>query len=50
MYNVDGRIVAGELTCYPEGGTGKIRPRSFDRRWGELWDVTGEPHLAEMAR
>lgn len=49
MYNVDGRIVAGELTCYPEGGTGKIRPRSFDRRWGELWDVTGEPHLAEMA-
>jgi hypothetical protein len=39
MYNVNGRIFIGELTCYPEGGVGQIKPRSYDKIWGEYWTI-----------
>lgn len=36
LYNVDGRIVVGELTPIPMGGAGKITPESFDKKMGDL--------------
>lgn len=35
LYNIDGRIVFGELTWIPQGGSGRIFPESFDLYLGE---------------
>jgi hypothetical protein len=37
LYNIDGRIVFGELTNYPSGGVGKFVPAEFDRTLGSYW-------------
>ena len=37
LYNIQGRIVVGELTFTPEGGTGVFTPQEWDRKLGELW-------------
>ena len=34
LYNLDGRIVVGELTFIPIGGTGKVSPEKYDYMWG----------------
>ncbi|NLD19021.1 MAG: hypothetical protein GX663_02075 [Clostridiales bacterium] len=36
LYNIEGRIVVGELTWIPMGGGGKITPEEFDYEWGKL--------------
>jgi hypothetical protein len=44
LYNVDGRIVFGELTNYPGGGLEEFTPAAFDATVGEWWkldDVAG---------
>jgi hypothetical protein len=37
LYNVDERVVFGEMTCYPDGGWSAFDPPEFDRELGELW-------------
>ena len=37
LYNIDGRIVFGELTNYPAGGLRKYDPASFDLTLGSYW-------------
>jgi hypothetical protein len=37
LYNVDGRIVFGEITNYHAGGTQKFFPMSFDLELGRNW-------------
>lgn len=39
LYNVDGRIVFGELTNYPGGGLEKFTPASFDAQVGAWWKL-----------
>ena len=40
LYNVDGRIVFGELTNYPGGGLEDFTPPSFDHELGRWWTPT----------
>lgn len=42
LYNVDGRIVFGELTWIPQGASGFIYPESFDRELGEKFILEGK--------
>jgi TupA-like ATPgrasp len=37
LYDVDGRVLVGELTAYPEGGKGWFEPASLDTWLGGLW-------------
>jgi len=37
LYNLDGRIVFGELTNYPEGSLGKFSPKEWDQTLGSYW-------------
>ena len=37
MYNINGRIVFGELTFYPSSGYGRFKPDSFDFELGSLF-------------
>ena len=37
LYNIDGRIVFGELTNYPASGLLKFSPRVWDRTYGDWW-------------
>jgi hypothetical protein len=39
MYNVDGRIVFGEFTNYPDAGLGRFDPPEFDEVLGRKWRV-----------
>ena len=39
LYDVDGRVVFGELTNYPAGGTDKWDPPTFDEWMGSLWHL-----------
>ena len=36
LYNVDGRIIFGELTFYPEAGFGQFRPACWDEKFGKM--------------
>lgn len=38
LYNVNGRIVFGELTNYPVAGLGRFTPDSWDREFGKYWN------------
>ena len=40
FYDVNGRIFFGELTFYDQGGYLKIHPDEWDRKWGELIDLS----------
>lgn len=37
LYNVNGRIVFGELTSYPGAGLEKFAPSSWDAKFGSYW-------------
>jgi len=37
LYNVNGKIYLGELTCYPAGGLAAFVPRKWDFIFGEKW-------------
>lgn len=37
LYNVNGRIVFGELTVYPRAGLIKFKPESWDEKFGSYW-------------
>ncbi|MEV3903877.1 ATP-grasp fold amidoligase family protein [Mycobacterium sp. NPDC050551] len=39
LYEVDGRIVFGELTSFPAGGDSPFDPKSFDLEFGRPWTV-----------
>jgi hypothetical protein len=39
LYNVDGRIVFGELTFTPSAGVLNFRPLDWDRKLGEMWTL-----------
>jgi hypothetical protein len=41
LYDVEGRVVFGELTFYPEAGLGVFIPPSADRELGALWRLPG---------
>jgi hypothetical protein len=41
LYNVDGRIIFGELTNYPSAGRNTFVPQSFDLQWGQLLNLDG---------
>lgn len=36
LYNVNGKIYFGEITFFPNSGTGKFRPVEWDKRFGEM--------------
>ena len=39
LYDVDGRVVFGELTSFPAGGDSPFDPESFDEEFGRHWTV-----------
>ncbi|MFG6403754.1 ATP-grasp fold amidoligase family protein [Microbacterium sp. P04] len=39
LYDVDGRIVFGELTSFPAGGDSPFDPESFNEEFGRTWRV-----------
>ena len=39
LYDVDGRIVFGELTSFPAGGDSPFDPESFNEVFGRPWTV-----------
>jgi hypothetical protein len=39
LYDVDGRIVFGELTSFPAGGDSPFDPESFNEEFGRAWTV-----------
>ena len=46
LYNIQGRIVFGELTWIPQGGAGPVKPEEFDKELGDLIDFSGyEPGI-----
>ena len=38
LYNVNGKIVFGELTFYPGSGYGKFTPDSYDFEFGKYFN------------
>jgi len=42
LYSVDEKIYFGELTHYPGSGMKKFKPKSFDFKLGENWDIEKE--------
>ena len=36
LYNIDGRIIFGELTPLPQSGSGRITPRKYDYKFGKM--------------
>jgi hypothetical protein len=39
LYNINGRIVVGELTNYPEAGLAPFEPDAVDRELGDQWEL-----------
>jgi len=42
LYNLQGRIYFGELTCSPAGGLARFIPRDYDFVFGERWKTGGK--------
>lgn len=43
LYNIGERVVFGEITNYPEGGSGSFTPPEFDEQLGRLWILPNTP-------
>ena len=43
LYNLDGRLYFGEITCYPAAGSVRFIPESFDFAFGEKWTFVSAP-------
>ncbi|WP_210669877.1 ATP-grasp fold amidoligase family protein, partial [Helicobacter fennelliae] len=39
LYTIGTKIIAGELTLTPVGGTGKFTPKIWDKKLGDLWKI-----------
>lgn len=39
FYDVDNRVVFGEITFYPDSGFGGFEPKEFNRLWGDLLEL-----------
>lgn len=39
LYNVNGRIVFGEMTNYPLAGLARFTPQEFDKQLGDCWTL-----------
>jgi hypothetical protein len=39
LYSIDGRVVFGELTNYPDSGGSGFEPREMDKTFGDLWTL-----------
>ncbi|MDQ1217799.1 ATP-grasp fold amidoligase family protein [Microbacterium arborescens] len=39
LYDVDGRVVFGELTSFPAGGDSPFEPESYNTEFGRPWTV-----------
>jgi TupA-like ATPgrasp len=52
LYNIGERIVFGEITAYPEGGSGPFDPPELDAKLGALWqlDASRRPRLLRRER
>ena len=37
LYNINGRIIFGELTNYPVSGKGVFEPSDWDIKFGSYW-------------
>jgi hypothetical protein len=37
LYNINGRIVFGELTSHPASGMGMFEPAEWDLKFGSYW-------------
>jgi len=46
LYDVDGKIIFGEMTFTPNAGVKKFDPPEFDRRLGDLIDMKGKSHIS----
>ena len=42
FYNIEGKIYFGELTHYPDSGTRRFQPVSFDSEIGKQWKIKPE--------
>ena len=42
LYNLEGKILFGELTFTPVSGRLKLQPESWDLKLGEKWELTSE--------
>lgn len=40
FYNINGRIYVGEFTFYTWGGFGTFEPKEWDKKFGDLIDIT----------
>jgi len=39
LYEVNAKILFGEMTFYPENCAGRFRPKSYDNKLGELLEL-----------
>jgi hypothetical protein len=39
LYNIKGKIIFGEMTFYPESGTGLFKPLEYDNKLGNLFTL-----------
>jgi hypothetical protein len=39
MYNLDGRIMLGELTFSSGGGLTYLEPQELEQKWGDLFEL-----------
>lgn len=49
LYSHEGRTLFGEMTWYPEAGTGHFSPESFDLYWGEYLQLPSSPSIGRHA-
>jgi hypothetical protein len=50
LYDLGDRVVFGELTNYPEGGSGFFVPATFDLELGRHWKVNVRQHVADVPK
>jgi hypothetical protein len=43
FYEVDGRLIVGELTLYPDAGLSPFKPASYELAFGRLFNLPAQP-------